>query len=124
MFKDGTQFARLGGDEFLIVADCSHELSALVTDVKRCLAKPLEINGINVTVGASVGSARYDDGSTSAGDLLRQADREMYLDKLREKKKRTAASRVSLNRVTQVSSEPAHKQKSSPYGGVKVMFRI
>jgi len=53
MFNDGTQFARLGGDEFLVVADCSHEVSALISDVKRCLAKPLEIDGISVTVGAS-----------------------------------------------------------------------
>ena len=76
--------ARLGGDEFgvLIEAGGPADLAAtVVARLREVLARPFTVEGREVSIGASVGLALGSDGTTSADDLLRQADAAMYRDK-------------------------------------------
>jgi len=73
--------ARIGGDEFIIILSSLPEVdianrisSALVRD----LAKPIQIDEIEVTVSASIGIALYPQDGTTAEELIRAADRAMY----------------------------------------------
>ena len=76
--------ARLGGDEFLILMedlkalDHCHELAAeIIADI----ARPLELRGHIVSVGASMGVACFPEHSEEAADLLKRADIAMYAAK-------------------------------------------
>jgi diguanylate cyclase len=74
---------RLGGDEFAVLLpdvpadaadDCARRIHALV-------CRPVEIDGVPVQVGASLGIAVAPDQATTIEDLLRCADRAMYAAK-------------------------------------------
>ncbi len=69
----GNFLARLGGDEFCLLAPGSDELGA------RALAKRLA-DSLPQDISASIGVATWDR-SEGASDLLRRADRAMYLNK-------------------------------------------
>jgi diguanylate cyclase (GGDEF)-like protein/PAS domain S-box-containing protein len=76
--------ARVGGDEFCIVCtdidvDRAQELGQRVL---RAFDEPVELEGLTVAVGISVGVARASGGGRSA-DLLRRADEAMYRAKAR-----------------------------------------
>ncbi|MES2531404.1 MAG: GGDEF domain-containing protein, partial [Pseudomonadota bacterium] len=76
--------ARLGGDEFavLVMGSPTREtLAAMATRMIEVSTLPVDYEGRSVTVGMSLGIARYpDDGSTLAS-LLRAADYAMYHSK-------------------------------------------
>ncbi|TKC91498.1 EAL domain-containing protein [Trinickia terrae] len=76
--------ARLGGDEFAIVVSFSDEdfdLAFLASRVLVALSGPVDIEGREVFVTASIGVARYPKDGTDAAELLRYADAAMYLAK-------------------------------------------
>ena len=76
---NGLAMSRLGGDEFALVAMGADPIAAMETARRVCnvLAEPLEMQGLQVSVSASVGIAlrTREDSST---DLLRRADVAMY----------------------------------------------
>ena len=77
----GTTVARLGGDEFVVL--CSRvsgpaEAGAVAARVLEVLAEPVFLGGEQVVVGASVGVALGDPGTTSPEQLLGEADHAMY----------------------------------------------
>jgi diguanylate cyclase (GGDEF)-like protein len=77
--------ARLGGDEFaLLLAGCDDERRALAAanDLLHALAQPLVLDGVDVTVRASVGVALSSDGARDTASLLRRADAAMYQAKI------------------------------------------
>jgi diguanylate cyclase (GGDEF)-like protein len=74
---------RLGGDEFAVLLpdvpadaadDCARRIHALV-------CRPVELDGVPVQVGASLGIAVTPDQATTIEELLRCADRAMYAAK-------------------------------------------
>jgi diguanylate cyclase (GGDEF)-like protein/PAS domain S-box-containing protein len=73
--------ARLGGDEFVLLwNDIGHE-SECFQALERILAEvsaPMEINGVPVSVSASIGVTMYPDDNVDADSLLRHADHAMY----------------------------------------------
>ena len=79
--RPGDVVARLGGDEFVILLDGLHDRQRLVQVAHRVLQSlrgPMAWQGHPLSVGASLGLARFpDDGANLAG-LLRAADRAMY----------------------------------------------
>jgi len=81
--RAGDTAARLGGDEFaLLVEDLTApQVTALADRVLGALSEPLEFDGRNVTIGASVGIAVAGPDDTSE-TLLRNADLAMYEAKL------------------------------------------
>lgn len=79
--RPGDVVARLGGDEFVILLAGLHDRQRLVQVAHRVLQSlraPMAWQGHPLSVGASLGLARFpDDGANLAG-LLRAADRAMY----------------------------------------------
>ncbi len=79
----GDTVARLGGDEFaLVLPGVSPERAVaighrLVAD----LAAPIDVDGVTVHVGASVGLSSAGPGVEDTTDMLRNADLAMYLAK-------------------------------------------
>ena len=73
--------ARLGGDEFVILANVNKsqdEIKALAEKQVQALREPFSINGIEVTVGVSIGIATYPQHGRDSHELLRAADVAMY----------------------------------------------
>lgn len=75
----GDVLGRVGGDEF--VAACpamsAADATATVERLERALRAPINIDGQEVTVGVSVGTASRDQGSSPAA-LIAAADSAMY----------------------------------------------
>lgn len=77
--------ARLGGDEFIVVIEdlgevcLDSQLSAVAQRLREAATAPFDLgSGVSVTVGMSVGFARFPNDSDSAGELIRLADAAMY----------------------------------------------
>ena len=80
--REGDTLARIGGDEFVAVLTDLADTAACVPLLQRLLdaaAVPVDINGLELRVSASVGVTVYPQPESVDGDLLlRQADQAMY----------------------------------------------
>ncbi len=79
--RDTDTVARLGGDEFVVVAgsiDDPDSLAGVAAKILRQLAQPLDIEGKEVFVTASIGIATYPRDGDHGEALLRNADVAMY----------------------------------------------
>lgn len=77
----GTLVARLGGDEFVVLCDDildPNEARLTGQQLRRLLNRPLDIDGLQVNVGASIGVAVFPDDATSVEELLKNADLALY----------------------------------------------
>ena len=73
--------ARLGGDEFaLLLPNLDHpeETKTITKRIEESLSKPINYEGQELHVGASIGIAIYPDNGTIAEQLLKVADKAMY----------------------------------------------
>jgi diguanylate cyclase (GGDEF)-like protein len=73
--------ARLGGDEFAVFIENYHsedDICALAGEIMVAIKAPYTINGLELSVGGSVGIATYPDSSDSLSSLMRCADIAMY----------------------------------------------
>lgn len=73
--------ARLGGDEFVIITPgIAHgqEAAAVVHKVMRALSEPLEVEGHELFLGASVGISMFPDDGQDPTTLVKAADSAMY----------------------------------------------
>jgi len=79
--------ARLGGDEFavLIAPTDRGDLADVVDRLQQAVSRPYLVEGREVRIGVSVGAADGEVGYTSAEDVLRDADEEMYRAKFRHR---------------------------------------
>ena len=78
--------ARLGGDEFVLILDkATSELEVMATAyrIRDAIAKPVDINGQEVSHTASLGIAFSDSGEHSGLEYLGWADVAMYAAKSR-----------------------------------------
>ena len=83
LIRGSDVFARLGGDEFAILTQDSPDLRqsrGMADRLARELRAPYLIDGASVSVSASIGIASADE-STTAAELLRNADVAMYMVK-------------------------------------------
>ena len=82
--RDSDTVARLGGDEFgVVLREVTDEAAAaLAADrVLRALQVPVELDGLALEVGGSVGVALFPDHGTDADTLIQRADVAMYVAK-------------------------------------------
>lgn len=72
--------ARLGGDEFAVLMECreAHEAAALAKQLIAAITLPIEVNGLQVVVGASVGIAHGPKHGLEPDVLLSNADLALY----------------------------------------------
>ena len=79
--------ARIGGDEFTVVLDPRRERRSHRQHVASCsadcLRTPIDVAGISIEVGVSIGIARFPQDASDAQTLLRHADVAMYVAKRR-----------------------------------------
>jgi diguanylate cyclase (GGDEF)-like protein/PAS domain S-box-containing protein len=83
--RAGDTVARLGGDEFVIlllgisnIEECEFAIRRLLDSI----AQPITLNGLSLSLSASLGISLYpDEGSDDADTLLRYADHAMYAAK-------------------------------------------
>jgi diguanylate cyclase (GGDEF)-like protein len=76
--------ARLGGDEFAVLLpmiDSVEQATAVAARIHEALCVPVDIDGVRLEVGASIGVAVYPVDSTGAEQLLQHADVAMYAAK-------------------------------------------
>lgn len=83
--RAGDTILRLGGDEFLIVAVGlgPEEAAQLADRMAAAVHVPMFVDGHTISVDLSIGVATAHPGDDDGDDLLRKADRAMYLDKNR-----------------------------------------
>jgi predicted signal transduction protein with EAL and GGDEF domain len=72
--RDDDLLARLGGDEFALLVPNGDRAETLAARAIGILGQPFLVEGHRVTIGASIGIARFPDHGPSADDLMRQAD--------------------------------------------------
>jgi diguanylate cyclase (GGDEF)-like protein/PAS domain S-box-containing protein len=73
--------ARIGGDEFAVVLDAAgapEAIDATAAQIVETLSQPYAIDGIEVTIGASVGVALFPADGASADELTKNADLALY----------------------------------------------
>ena len=76
--------ARIGGDEFVIILETVHQIretEAVAKNVRRALARPINVQEHAMNVTVSIGISFYPENGEDADTLLRAADYAMYLAK-------------------------------------------
>jgi diguanylate cyclase (GGDEF)-like protein len=82
--RSGDEVARLGGDEFaVILADVERDdqVHAAERRVRAAFVEQFVVDGIQLSVGASVGGGIWPQDGRTVTDLVRHADAAMYVDK-------------------------------------------
>jgi len=78
--------ARIGGDEFTVVLvqpSNTGSISGISQMLADCLRAPIDVAGISIEIGVSIGIARFPQDANDAQTLLRHADVAMYVAKRR-----------------------------------------
>ncbi|MGQ0593305.1 MAG: putative bifunctional diguanylate cyclase/phosphodiesterase [Gammaproteobacteria bacterium] len=81
LLRGGDTLARLGGDEFaVLLEDISgpNHATHVAERMLRDLARPFELGGQEIHIGASIGIALSTSGYELADDVIRDADTAMY----------------------------------------------
>ena len=83
VLRENDTIARLGGDEFAVVISMSSPAGdvEVAEKLQHAFAQPVSIDGLLITVGASIGIARFPADGDDPERLLRCADVAMYNSK-------------------------------------------
>ena len=76
--------SRIGGDEFLLVItelESPGSASLIAKKALQFVSQPLDLDGKQATVGASIGIALYPDHGADVESLIKRADEAMYVIK-------------------------------------------
>lgn len=75
--------ARVGGDEFAFAfhASSTHAPFDVLDRLQKALESPIELEGLPVSIEASLGVARFPEDGETLDQLMRSADRAMYRSK-------------------------------------------
>lgn len=107
VLREGDSLARVGGDEFVaILTDLPNDKDCIPV-FKLCLlaaSKPAIIDGIVLTLSASIGVTLYPQDSVNADQLIRHADQAMY------KAKQLGKNRYHLFDISQNDAVKAQRE--------------
>jgi diguanylate cyclase (GGDEF)-like protein len=93
--------SRVGGDEFVLVCPTSNagdDAAHLRARLQQAIDAPIDVDGIPVTTGASIGTAMYPNDGTDAVALIDRADQAMYSAKRRCRDQGRIAKRAIMSR--------------------------
>jgi len=81
--------ARIGGDEFVVLLpEVSKEnISEIIMKLNNAVKKPIKIDSLLIQTSVSIGYSVYPDDGKNKFDLIKKADKLMYLDKQQKKQK-------------------------------------
>lgn len=94
--------SRIGGDEFLVLADeLTHldEARLLAERLMHMISTPVEIDGIELRVSASIGISIYPSQGDSIDSLIHAADQAMYSAKKQGKNQVAIASQNTIQLI-------------------------
>jgi diguanylate cyclase (GGDEF)-like protein len=100
--RAGDHVARLGGDEFAIIlsdVNADEEVRAAAGRVRSAFSEPFAVNGLALSIGASVGGGVWPDDGQTVKELIRRADAAMYADKADNRRELTAVRLSSSSAV-------------------------
>ena len=72
---------RIGGDEFVLIIENMQskvDVQQILDKILSSLMTPMDVNGLLIKIGASIGVAVFPDDGESLRDLLHRADMLMY----------------------------------------------
>ena len=140
--RDVDTVARIGGDEFSILLPHTDEEQAIVTSQKiiASLRDSIEIEGVEVSISASIGIAVYPQHGEDVQTLLRHSDIAMYVAKrnklgfevYNKKDDEHSVSRLSMvgdfrdameNNKLSLNFQPIFEMASSKMVGVEALSR-
>jgi diguanylate cyclase (GGDEF)-like protein len=78
--RDDSFAARLGGDEFAVLVEDANDRDGVASAARRVLhelSAPILVNGLKLTVGASIGIAMCPEDGRGAAELLQRGDAAM-----------------------------------------------
>ncbi len=78
--RDDSFAARLGGDEFAVLLEDAKDRDGVAAAARRVLhelSAPIQVNGLKLTVGASIGIAMCPSDGRGAAELLQRGDAAM-----------------------------------------------
>ncbi|MFN4184316.1 MAG: putative bifunctional diguanylate cyclase/phosphodiesterase [Hyphomonas sp.] len=81
LLSDQAMLVRMGGDEFAALLEgpgAAEKAERLAERALNCLTLPIDVEGQQVRIGASIGIAADVDGTVEPFELLRRADAAMY----------------------------------------------
>lgn len=84
VFREVDTVARLGGDEFAIILEAPESPESASKPLQRAvelLQQPIQVDGVEVNIGASVGIAFFPADSAKPEELMRMADQALYAAK-------------------------------------------
>lgn len=106
--RDTDTVGRLGGDEFVAILEGTRSLDGAVVGAKKILdelRKPMNVGGILMEVGVSIGIALYPRHGRDSGALMKAADVAMYQAKKGEEYFSVATGSVTTtNRPERIAS--------------------
>ena len=79
--REGDTVARLGGDEFMVLLEdyrTPEDARTVARNVLDSLAEPIEIDGHELYITASIGISQYPDDGVTVEELVSNADAAMY----------------------------------------------
>ena len=76
----GDTVARWAGDEFAVIVEETdeHYVNQLVQRLRQAIMDPIDVDGVILSVSASIGTAYYPKEADSAAALLELADQRMF----------------------------------------------
>jgi len=79
--RKSDSIARMGGDEFVILLADVHtteDAQILLSRMLQVIKEPIEMDGLSISVGASIGATFFPDDDSEIDMLIRHADTAMY----------------------------------------------
>lgn len=98
--------ARLGGDEFLLVLNdikSREDVEPILENVREVIASPIDYDGVQLSVGVSVGVAFFPDDGEALEVLIEHADSSMYTVKRHSRRLNAVSGIPSVNDVSLTS---------------------